>query len=128
MIFETVTRAIKVLPFHFSLQIACQEAISSDSFDVAREGLLRLHTALVRQHESTAGDETEMELKASESMVLRSLIRCSMDGILSGEHSHATDCSKYGDISNYCELAADRLDKVGFDKFFQNKMVGTPPM
>lgn len=93
---------------------------------MAKEALLRLHGAIVKQHESMGNDSAPLDLKASESMVLRSLIRCCLDKKPS-HHSHSQDKSKYTDLSTFCELAAARLERLGFESFFLDKSVGELP-
>lgn len=81
--------SLPLTPAHSSSQVMCQEAVSRGCFGVAKEALVRLHTALMAKatqqqkgaegREGAAGAGAAGGSLLTEGKVLRLLIRCILD-------------------------------------------------
>lgn len=113
--------------WYLCLQIACQEAINNQLYDVAQEALLKLHAEVVQEQSKATGLDSPLKCMASESLILRSLIRCTLEskGSLTSEDVGGDQGKNvHEEIAKYCQLAAGRLEDIGYAKFSKENEVG----
>eukprot|EP00803_Ostreobium_quekettii_P006261 evm.model.scf_131.19 EVM.evm.TU.scf_131.19 scf_131:114761-123418(-) len=116
------------------LQLACQEAVSSGKYRVAKEALTHLHRIVVAERETDAAEQGDSEMAVkrtehsgklqnclSEAAIMRSLISCTMEGAnrqyvqaagLRTAGEHADRCGDEGEAGS----PADSVEGQGSGK------------
>ncbi|GMH32262.1 hypothetical protein BSKO_00096 [Bryopsis sp. KO-2023] len=113
------------------MQVACQEAISNGAHQVAKQALLKLHTSIVDcQNHFEPGIENSGEkstCKVSEAVVLRSLIKCSMEAASENNEAPSAANSVHSELAKWFHFSAERLECIGYEAFFKEK-IGEKPL
>lgn len=93
---------------------------------MAKEALLKLHTEIVHKQSTETSNDSSSQCEASESLILRSLIRCALESkgsFASQDVPENRTKTSHEEVAKYCQLAAERLEDLGYANFCKEKEV-----